>query len=157
MPNTQIHHVQIFQVITKKNKQAIIDRMKLKRAITKYEEQVKTDQEIELCLSKPEMISFDGKKDKTLVSEIDENGRSRVVVHQEEHFTIISEPGSKYLTHLTPGSKGEDIAEAIYSYLVEKNLLGSVKQSTQVGRLVPLLELSTRKVKGFCGQFVSCM
>ena len=114
-------------MITKVNKQAIIDRMKLKRAITRYEEQVKEEHTIDLSINKPTMISFDGKKDNTLISSVDENSKSRVTVQQEEHVTVISEPESKYLTHLSPGSKGSDIAHALHKFLSENAILDSVK------------------------------
>ena len=117
----------LFQVISSEKQQAIIDRMKLKRAIKRYEEQVEKEQKAEMEISKPKMISFDGKKDDTLITEVDANGKNKVVLKKEEHVSIMSEPGSKYLTHLSPGSKGVDIAQAIHKDLQEKNLLQSVK------------------------------
>ena len=99
----------------------------MKRAIKRYENQVKDDQEIDLSLNKPTMIAFDGKKDNTLVSTVDEMDKSKVTVQQEEHVTVISEPHSKYLTHLSPGSKGVEIAQAIHEYLKNNNILESVK------------------------------
>ena len=42
-------------------------------------------------------------------------------------MTVISEPGSNYLTHLPPGPKSAEIAQAIYNYLSENSLLEAVK------------------------------
>ena len=92
------------------------------------------------------MISFDGKKDSTLVSTVGEYDKAKVAVQQEEHVTVISEPGSNYLIHLSPGPKSAEIAQAIYNYLSENSLLEAVKiigaDSTAVkqgGRMESLL------------------
>src|SRR6476469_1671147 len=40
----------------------------------------------------------------------------------EDHYVIITEPGSQYLGHVTPKSgHGKSIAEAIYTFLVDNN------------------------------------
>ena len=80
-----------------------------------------------MSLNKPFMIAFNGKKDNTLVLTLDEMDKLKVTVQKEEHVTVIAEPHAKYLTHLSPGSKGVEIAKAIHEYLNDSNILESVK------------------------------
>ena len=116
-----------FKIISKENTTATIDRNKLRRAIEKYEKELLKEREIEMEECPPEMLSFDGKKDVTLVRETDETGKQKIIIGSEEHVTVISEPGSEYLAHLTPGHKGVDIANGLYEFMSEKNILKSVK------------------------------
>ena len=49
-------------------------------------------------------------------------------VRKETHYTIVEEPGGEYLTHLTPeGGKGQDIANAILTWLEESSQLEGLK------------------------------
>ena len=48
-----------------------------------------------------ESVYFDGRKDTTKVSEIIES-KQNVKLAQEEHATIVQEPDSHYIGHITP-------------------------------------------------------
>ena len=60
-------------------------------------------------------LYFDGKKDKTI--------QKRGPYKCEEHITIISEPGSHYITHTRPASsKSDSVAESITNALTDDEL-----------------------------------
>lgn len=84
-------------MVSKDNSAMTIDRMKIRRA---------RKSEREACTSVADKtlitgLFFDGRKDQTLVYDKNENKRKRVV---EEHISVVSEPGSKYLGHVKPES-----------------------------------------------------
>ena len=70
-------------------------------------------------------LYFDGKKTPTRVLvKNPKTGRWSPKLVVEDHYVIIVEPGSQYLTHVTPPTgHGEVIARTIYQFLVEENLL----------------------------------
>ena len=50
----------------------------------------------------------------------DENGKMFNYYQEEEHISVSSEPGGKYVTHLTPaGVTGAEIGKAVVDYLTE--------------------------------------
>lgn len=65
-------------------------------------------------------LYFDGRKDKTLyIQKIDGANHRKIV--QEEHITLVSEPGGSYIGHITPRSgKAQDIKIGILKYLDEE-------------------------------------
>lgn len=63
-------------------------------------------------------ISFDGRKDKTFIQEDD---RRRLTV--EEHITILKEPGSKYLGHISLKSgNAKNIAAKLFNFFVNNSI-----------------------------------
>ena len=83
---------------------------------------------------------FDGRKDKTLIIKETGNKRSRLEI-VEEHITVLTEPGSKYLGHF-PLSNGSasNIANGLYNFCLQKNidiskidLIGCDGTNTNVG------------------------
>lgn len=102
-------------IVTTESPQCVIDRSKIRREKTKHICEVQKDQDISGQAVRG--IFFDGRKDKTLVQEKKGNKFHRRVT-EEEHYTIVEEPGSAYLGHVTPSSgSGLDIATAIINYL----------------------------------------
>ena len=71
------------KVVTKENK--------LKRQMTKYQEEIRSKQMNQLRLN-PEGIYLDSKKDDTLELEKDERGVWKVVTYNVEHYTLGIEP-----------------------------------------------------------------
>ena len=68
-------------------------------------------------------LYFDGRIDKTLYIETSEDGKKHRRVRQEDHLSLIQEPGSKYIGHIKPLSgKAVDIANSILEYMTEKNI-----------------------------------
>lgn len=82
---------------------------------------------IEIFVSFSHLLSlnalyFDGRKDQTLIIE-KKNGVCHRKCVQEEHISMIAEPGSKYVGHTTPKSgKANDVKEAIITYLNNTNI-----------------------------------
>ncbi|XP_050517554.1 uncharacterized protein LOC126892123 [Diabrotica virgifera virgifera] len=67
-------------------------------------------------------IFFYGRKDKTLSQEI-VGGRYHKRTISEEHISMIEEPNSLYLGHVTPSSgTGKHIATAIYDFCIKNGL-----------------------------------
>ncbi|XP_061717533.1 uncharacterized protein LOC133525257 [Cydia pomonella] len=103
-------------LITRESSDNIVDRSKIRRMRSKARETVMkqgfTDIPEYIC------ISFDGRKDKTLVQE---DSRRRVIV--EEHITVLMEPGSKYLGHISLKSgKAKEIATSLCSFFAENSI-----------------------------------
>ncbi|XP_060801595.1 uncharacterized protein LOC132902031 [Amyelois transitella] len=83
-------------IITSKDPSAVIDRSKLRRERTKVRSALHDADRNKSIRG----IYFDGRKDKTLVN-IQKEGkfyRKRVI---EDHYVILSEPGSDYFGHVT--------------------------------------------------------
>ncbi len=64
-------------------------------------------------------LYFDGRKDETMViKEI--NSKHFRKTEKEDHYSLIQEPGSKYIGHVSPTSGlSKDIASSIVSYLAK--------------------------------------
>ncbi|GBN84912.1 hypothetical protein AVEN_243462-1 [Araneus ventricosus] len=76
----------------------------------------------ELCSKSEEFplqgLYLDGRKDDTLVVDLAHSKRFRRVKKREEHYSLIQEPGSVYIGHVTLISgSSEDIVTPIISYL----------------------------------------
>ena len=72
-------------------------------------------------------LYFDGRKDPTLALKV-KNGKTRKIVKVEEHYTLIEEPGSRYLAHLTPkDGTGLEIAKTLYKRMESIEGLNSLK------------------------------
>lgn len=114
------------------SKDLIIDRQKIWRARTTLRaanvEQFKGET--------VHALFFDGRKDKTLKVE---SGRAKVV--SEEHISILREPGSLFVSHITTSDgKSRTITEGILERLADKNIdttnikaIGSDGENTNVG------------------------
>ncbi|MCP4393105.1 MAG: hypothetical protein GY804_02390 [Alphaproteobacteria bacterium] len=77
-------------------------------------------------------IFFDGRKDKTRYMREGENGELHPSERKEEHYSLCSEPESKFLTHLTvdPDEKtvkpADHIATLIYDWVEDHNISESL-------------------------------
>jgi hypothetical protein len=95
-------------LIDESNVSRIVDRNKVRRYRAKIR---KTANQTEMIDVKS--LYFDGRKDRTMAYN---DGRRTTIV--EEHIVVISEPGSQYLTHLSPKSgSAKAIVEEIMHYL----------------------------------------
>ena len=118
----------------------VIDKNKLRRAIDRFREEVKVADQESLVEAQGEAYYFDGKKDITLTVGKDDNGKYFNFYQEEEHISVSSEPGGKYVTHLTPtGGTGKEIGEAVVAYLNEHgvgdcwNILGGDSTAVNTG------------------------
>ena len=115
-------------VISPDNQINVIDKNKLRREVDKYREERKVADHESLIQAQGEAYYFDGKKDSTLFVGRDDNGKQYNYHEEEEHISMSSEPGGKYVTHLTPnGGTGSEIAKAVVDYLTEQGVAHSWK------------------------------
>ena len=86
-------------------------------------------------------LYFDGRNDNTKVLSSDTEGKKHQLVQKEHHISLIREPESGYLSHVTPTEKGASgIASAIQSFLTEEDVdlstllcLGTDGENTNTG------------------------
>lgn len=68
-------------------------------------------------------IYFDGRSDHTNVLQAREDGKNHQNVVTEHHLSLVGEPGSFYLGHITPASRGADgAAQSIWYFLRENEV-----------------------------------
>ena len=103
-----------YGVINKDDKSKVIDKNKVRRARSKLRNEVVSEQKVKGSLTS---LYFDGRKDKTIAQVKRSNKMSKQVV-TEEHVVIITEPGSKFIDHVTPKSgHSVEIASSILQSL----------------------------------------
>ncbi|CAH2098548.1 unnamed protein product [Euphydryas editha] len=96
----------------------VVDRMKLRRMRKKVRKQILIEEKIMYIPA----LYFDGRKDRTAKIILKGTKRSRMIV-QEEHITIIKEPGYLYVGYVVPESgTSKNIEKAIYSFLATENM-----------------------------------
>ena len=127
------------KVISACDQTQVIDKNKLRRAIEKFREERVVEDSQELVKAQGQAYYCDGKKDITLFVRKDDHWKTYNTFEEEEHISVSSEPGGKYVTHLTPsGGKGSEIAEVLVGYLTEHGVIDSWKiiggDSTAVDR-----------------------
>nr|CAH7763285.1 unnamed protein product [Callosobruchus chinensis] len=107
-------------IVTEENLTNVIDKNKVRRARGKArsllrKEQVSTKIHIK-------SIYFDGRKDKTIYQEKCDGQFHRKII-SEEHVSIIEEPGSVYVGHVSPtSSSGKSIAMSIYEFCLRRDV-----------------------------------
>uniref|UniRef100_A0A6P7FUP9 Uncharacterized protein LOC114334346 n=1 Tax=Diabrotica virgifera virgifera TaxID=50390 RepID=A0A6P7FUP9_DIAVI len=103
-------------IITTEDSSKIVDRsiIRRERAKARFELKRKDKEDgSELVYG----IYFDGRKDQTLVQTSEEGSLSKKT-KIEEHIVLVSEPGSKYIGHLTPASgNSQSIKKSILEFL----------------------------------------
>lgn len=107
-------------IITTDDSSKVVDRSKIRRERIKKRNELKRKNEGK-HFSSEYAIHFDGRKDKTLI-QIKEGERTARKTITEEHVVLLSEPGSKYVGHVTPISgNSHNIKTSILTFL-EKNV-----------------------------------
>lgn len=103
-------------LITSKNSDLVIDKNKLRREKSKVRNDIKFQALSKAQASPLKGLYFDGRKDLTLIEEIVDTKRYTRKV-KEEHLSLIEEPGSHYITHLSPSfGTGKQISLTIIEY-----------------------------------------
>ena len=111
-------------IVTPEDRSEVIDRSKVRRERQKYRSMVCADA---VHSATPlQGIYFDGRKDKTVTKEmVDSTAHRRAIV--EEHVSLVQEPGSNYIGHITPKSgSSSSILTAMISFLQENILICSI-------------------------------
>ena len=106
-------------IVTQTDSSIIVDRSKIRRERTKTRKTLKR-QFVEDA-SEVRAIYFDGCRDKTLIQEkVGQKFYQKTVV--EEHYVLVSEPGSRYFGHVSPTSgSAKEIKTSIMDFL-RKNI-----------------------------------
>ena len=118
--------------LLKENVDIIIDQSKIRRAKSRVMRQTRIGDELRMKDSNIQCIFFDGRKDKTRYMREGENGELHPSERKEEHYSLCSEPESKFLTHLTvdPDEKtvkpADHIATLIYDWVEDHDISESL-------------------------------
>jgi hypothetical protein len=119
-------------VITEDDKTNVIDRMKIRRARSKNRRDLINDSRYNQ-ITENRGLFFDGRKDKTIVQEKKGTKLYKKVI-SEEHVSLIEEPNSKFLGHVTPKSgTGKDIADSILEFLEDREHNKQLLNFTAIG------------------------
>ena len=101
-----------YKVITPENEEDVVVKTKIRREKEKVVKKIEKDSSREKLKS----LYFDGRKDDTKIQTKIENKFYRTI-QKEEHITLLEEPGSKYITHLSPSeSNAKTISDNIVEY-----------------------------------------
>lgn len=138
-------------LVSPENKNLVVDKSKLRRA--RKSERAKLQQK-----EKEDIIAlyFDGRKDKTLTLEERRDDKGCLSIHQvtkfEEHISLVKEPGSEYIDHVTPdgGTAAAISACMMNSGLITETLLAVGCDGTPVntgtnGGAIKLIEDSLNR------------
>lgn len=108
-----------FGILSDSDKSKVIDKSKIRKEKIKIRKQLfKEDFRNRVVYG----IYFDGRKDNTLVEEKIGSKMYRRE-RKEEHISLISEPGSQYIGHVTPKKEtGNEIAECIFSFIKDRDV-----------------------------------
>ena len=111
-----------FGIISKNDTSNVVDGKKVQRAKDALHKELQEKADMDYMERDIKCILFDGKKDWTLVyQEIEGCSQVYPGVVQEEHYSVVAEPGGQYLFHFTPdeADKENSAAEKIANVLVE--------------------------------------
>ena len=98
---------------TEDDKTRIIDRSKLRRECERRRNEIRSEKQENFGLVNA--VYLDGRKDATQVVAQGPNEKHYRSVQLEEHYTVVGEPGSYYLTHFSPeDGKGRTIAQKLF-------------------------------------------
>lgn len=100
-------------LVSPENKNLVIDKSKIRRARKSGRVKIQHKKKEDIIA-----LYFDGRKDKTLTLEERQDEKGCLSIHQvnkfEEHISLVNEPGSEYLDHVTPdGGTAAAISECL--------------------------------------------
>ncbi|GBM18692.1 hypothetical protein AVEN_8992-2-1, partial [Araneus ventricosus] len=103
------------------DKNLVVAKSKIRREKKKLGKKIQEKENLDGL--KIKSIFFDGRRDKTLfIGETKDKQHRRQ--KDEDHITLLSEPGSQYLGHLTPRSgHDEEITASLLFFLVRTKLI----------------------------------
>lgn len=105
-------------IVTNEDFSQVVDKNKVR----KEKERNRTELQTEIKHEALKGLYFDGRKDKTLMME-KLHAKYFRRAKKEEHYSLIQEPGSLYIGHVSPSSgSSNDIASSIISYLSTHNI-----------------------------------
>ena len=107
-------------IITDEDAFKVIDRSKVRRARSKMRESSRSN----VNEDHVQGLYFDGRKDKTMVNEKEDDGKYHRRVMVEEHIVVVREPGSEYFCHLTASSGSSKVIDALIENETERACQG---------------------------------
>lgn len=131
-------------LINEDNSEGVLDRHKVRRA----KKRARTELQLQSKVIEPlESIYFDGRKDATRIRD----GQNHVKIIKEEHISIIQEPGSHFVCHVTPQlGTARCISSTIMDYFATNDIDtskvaaigcdGTAVNTGQKGGIIKLLE-----------------
>lgn len=143
-------------LVSESDKTLVSDRYKMRRARLSVSKDLKLEKDLDVSNEKNIGIYFDGRHDDTLLKEKKGNKMFGHTV-KEDHYSLIHEPGSSYIGHVSPISgKAVDISECIFKFLKEEisnnidNISavgcdGTVVNTGHKGGTIRLLELKFKR------------
>ena len=103
-------------IVTNEDKSLVIDPSKLRRERERCRKEISNFKYVS-------GLYFDGRKDATQVMLEGPNKKMYRSTQLEEHYVLIGEPGTYYLTHLSPtDGKGRTLAQEIFDF-ISNNML----------------------------------
>lgn len=128
----------------------VVDRSKVRRARNELRNEKVTERREQLERKVLRGLYFDGRKDRTL-SLVKVGGIAKKQVTNDEHITLLEEPGSHYLSHFTPPcGTAVAIKSGIFDFFIDndvslENLVAvgcdaTVVNTGQIGGVVHLIE-----------------
>lgn len=107
-----------FGIVTASDLSNVIDPSKIRRERKRKRSELKPSHDSTIVRG----IYFDGRKDKTLKN-IKDGSKFYRQTTMEEHISLIQEPDSLYLGHLSPaGSSAKEIKDSIANFIATKNI-----------------------------------
>ncbi len=138
-------------LIQSKDKSMVVDRSKLRRERNRTRDQMVKQSQSHVTSLRG--LYFDGRKDQTLVITKDGHKFHRKII-TEEHISLIQQPESKYIGHISPkGGSAASIAASIVEFLTGHNCKeiiavgcdGTVVNTGHKGGVIRLLEEELNK------------
>lgn len=121
--------LQDFGIVTEDDSTKVIDRSKVRRARSRVRKETSCKVRYNKASSETGVTSifFDGRRDKTLTV-VRKGVKRHISIATEEHITILEEPGSKYICHVTPTGSTADHNIRSYHQISpgKKHRLGTV-------------------------------
>jgi hypothetical protein len=121
-------------LITEGDRRLVVDHNKVRRAQEKVMKSLDEEFHARCQVGNIECIFFDGRQDSTKVLlQADNSSHQFPSIVKEEHYTVCSEPGGRYLCHFTPEKDltKRKPAEVIANHLVDFLKKNSIDRSLQ--------------------------
>ena len=113
-------------LVTNDDRSLVIDHQKLRRERERCREEIRKKEQENFNFVGG--LYLDGRKDGTQTILKGPNEKHYRSVQLEEHYTLVGEPGTYYLTHLTTeNGTGRAIAEKAYKFLLENEMVDELK------------------------------
>lgn len=124
--------LQDFGIVSELDTSNVIDKSKLRREKQKVSANLKRQRTENLRANPLLGLYFDGRHDNSRSKEL-RGSRLHSRIVKEDHYSIIQEPGSKYIGHVTPESgSAKSISVSIFSF-ISKNVPASLEMLQAVG------------------------